>query len=144
MAFASFQGDLEYTSVFSGTVPAYPKSSSKREYSRRDEPPPRSRAVAEYASRIPVERRSTYRDEYSARGSGYSDIVPRGAPRVPDRRAYAEEGYGRKLERPPPNYREGRSRDYDSLSGSKRPYSELVTTHFPPPFLLHFSKSYVF
>ncbi|ONK64637.1 uncharacterized protein A4U43_C07F28240 [Asparagus officinalis] len=108
-------------------VPAYPKSSSKRAYSRRDEPSPRNRAVAEYAPRAPVERRSSYRDEYSARGSGYSDIpAPRSAPRALDRRAYAEEGYGRKLERPAPSYREGRSsRDYDSISGSKRPYSEL-------------------
>ncbi|KAJ6808184.1 uncharacterized protein M6B38_403840 [Iris pallida] len=106
-------------------VPAYPKSSSKRDYGRREEPHPRSRSAVEYAPRVPVERRSTYRDDYSSRASGYPDIPPRSAPRAADRRAYADEGYGRKLERPPPSYREGRSREYDSISGSKRPYSEM-------------------
>jgi len=120
-------------------VPVYPKSSSKREYSRRDEPPPRSRPVAEYVSRVPIERRSAYRDEYSARGSSYANIAPRSAPRAPDRRAYAEEGYGRKLERPPASFR-GRSHDYDSLSGSKRPYSELVTTNSVLPSRFSFKK----
>ncbi|XP_020262932.1 heterogeneous nuclear ribonucleoprotein R [Asparagus officinalis] len=99
-------------------VPVYPKSSTRREHSRRDEPPPRNRAVTEYPPRIPIERRSAYRDEYS-------DIPPRSDPRGPDRRAYVEDGYGRKPERPPPTYREGPSRNYDSFSGSKRPYSEL-------------------
>ncbi|KAJ6804376.1 uncharacterized protein M6B38_182930 [Iris pallida] len=106
-------------------IDVYPKSSSKRDYGRREEPPPRSRAAVEYASRVPIERRSAYRDEYSSRASGYSDIPPRSAPRTADRRAYADENYGRKLERPHPSYREGRSRDYDSVSGTKRPYSEL-------------------
>ncbi|KAJ6828328.1 uncharacterized protein M6B38_362895 [Iris pallida] len=107
-------------------IPAYPKSSSKRDYGRHDEPPPtRSRAAVEYASRVPIERRSAYRDEYSSRASGYSDIPPRSAPRNADRRAYEDEGYGRKLERPHPSYRDGRGRGYDSVSGSKRPYSDL-------------------
>nr|XP_019705539.1 nucleolin isoform X2 [Elaeis guineensis] len=109
-------------------VPAYPKSSAKRDYGRRDELPPplpRSRAATEYGSRVPTEKRSSYRDDYPSRGSAYSDIAPRSAPRTADRRAYIDDGYGRKLERPLPTYREGRSRDYDSISGSKRPYSEL-------------------
>ncbi|XP_072986874.1 uncharacterized protein [Typha latifolia] len=105
---------------------AYPKGSAKRDYGRRNElPPARSRAVVEYGSRIPTERRQSYRDDYSSRGSGYSDIAPRGPSRTSDRRAYADDGYGRKLERPLPPYREVRSREYDSISGSKRPYAEM-------------------
>ncbi|KAM1175409.1 hypothetical protein ACFX19_028415 [Malus domestica] len=38
-------------------VPAYPKSSFKREYSRREDlPPPRSRAASDYGSRAVQER----------------------------------------------------------------------------------------
>ncbi|XP_030493955.2 uncharacterized protein LOC115709861 isoform X1 [Cannabis sativa] len=106
---------------------SYPKSSSKREYSRHDEiPPPRSRAVADYSSRAVQERRLSYRDEYSSRGHGYSD-PPRSTSRSSGRRAYADDGYGQRFDRPPPSsYREGgRARDYDSVSGSKRPYSAV-------------------
>lgn len=110
-------------------VPQYPKSSAmKRDYGRHNEPPPRrGRPAPEYGSRIPQDRRaSSYRDDYSSsRGSGgYSEparIVPRGAPRRP----YVDDGYGQRFERPPPSYREGRARDYDSLSGSKRPYAAM-------------------
>ncbi|KAK1304411.1 hypothetical protein QJS10_CPB11g00231 [Acorus calamus] len=106
-------------------VPAYPKSIPK-DYSRRDELPSRSRAaIAEYGSRFVDERRLSYRDEYMSRGPGYSDAPARGAPRNSARRAYADETYGRRPERPPPAYREGRGRDYDSVAGSKRPYSSL-------------------
>ncbi|XP_021641036.2 heterogeneous nuclear ribonucleoprotein Q isoform X2 [Hevea brasiliensis] len=105
---------------------SYPKSSLKREYSQRDElPPPRSRAPVDYGSRaIPERRPSSYRDDYSSRGSGYSDF-PRGTSRTSARRAYVDDGYGQRFERHPPNYREGRARDYDSISGSKRPYSSM-------------------
>ncbi|KAJ8649950.1 hypothetical protein MRB53_002973 [Persea americana] len=105
--------------------PSYPKSSSKRDFSRRGEVTPRSRAAVGYGSRIAAERRSSYRDEaYPSRGSGYSDVAPRSASRTAAT-AYVDEGYGQRIERVPPSYREGRGHDYDSLSGSKRPYSAL-------------------
>lgn len=114
------------------TVPSYPKTSLKREYSRRDEiPPPRSRAVADYGSRVVQERRLSYRDDYSSRGPGYSD-PPRSTSRTGARRAYVDDGYGQRFDRPPPpppSYREGRARDYDTISGSKRPYSAMVGFH---------------
>ncbi|XP_031482665.1 uncharacterized protein LOC116252498 isoform X1 [Nymphaea colorata] len=103
-------------------VPAYPKSSSRRDYGRHEELPPRSRP-ADFGPRMPAERRPTYRDEYP-RGSGYSDRAMESASRGAARRAYEEEGYGRRLEQPP-SYRDGRGRDYDSVSGSKRPYSSM-------------------
>ncbi|XVE74142.1 hypothetical protein DITRI_Ditri11bG0175200 [Diplodiscus trichospermus] len=106
-------------------VPPYPKSSLKREYGRRDElPPPRSRAVVDYGSRVVPERRPSYRDEYSSRSSGYSDL-PRSASRPAARRPYVDDAYAQRFERPPFSYREGRGRDYDSMSGSKRPYSAM-------------------
>lgn len=114
------------------TVPAYPKSSFRREYSRRDDlPPPRSRAAADYGSRAVPERRQSYRDDYSTRGPAYVD-PPRSTSRTTARRAYVDDSYGQRFERhpppPPPSYhREGRARDYDSISGSKRPYSALVS-----------------
>lgn len=112
------------------TVSSYPKSSLKREYSRREEiPPPRSRAVTDYGSRVVQERRPSFRDDYSSRAPGYSD-VPRGSSRTSARRAYVDDGYGQRFERPPPpppSYREGRARDYDSISGSKRSYSSMVS-----------------
>ncbi|TVU15017.1 hypothetical protein EJB05_38515 [Eragrostis curvula] len=107
-------------------APVYPKRSPRREYGRRDElPPPRSRAAVDYGSRAPVDRRPTFRDDYSPRGSGYSDLGPRSAPRISDRRAYAEDSYGGKFDRPLPAYREGRGRDYDTISGSKRSYADM-------------------
>ncbi|KAF7153608.1 hypothetical protein RHSIM_Rhsim01G0141800 [Rhododendron simsii] len=105
-------------------VPSYPKSSLKRDYGRRDELPPRGRPVAEYAPRVAPERRPSYREDYSSRGSGYSDL-PRATSRTATRRPYVDEGYGQRFERPPPSYREGRGRDYDTISGSKRPYSSM-------------------
>nr|XP_016484169.1 PREDICTED: keratin, type II cytoskeletal 2 epidermal-like [Nicotiana tabacum]XP_016484177.1 PREDICTED: keratin, type II cytoskeletal 2 epidermal-like [Nicotiana tabacum]XP_016484184.1 PREDICTED: keratin, type II cytoskeletal 2 epidermal-like [Nicotiana tabacum] len=105
-------------------VPSYSKSSLKREYGRREEiPPPRSRALAEYPSRVHSDRRASYRDEYSSRGSGYPEM-PRGTHSA-GRRAYVDDGYEERYERPTPAYREGRGREYDSMSGSKRPYSSL-------------------
>ncbi|KAF3445610.1 hypothetical protein FNV43_RR10786 [Rhamnella rubrinervis] len=107
-------------------VPSYPKSSLKRDYGRRDElPPPRSRAAADYGSRVVPDRRTSYKDDYSSRGAGYYE-PPRSTSRTMSRRAYVDDGYGQRFERPPPpppSYREGRARDYDSISGSKRPYS---------------------
>ncbi|MQL80949.1 hypothetical protein Taro_013420 [Colocasia esculenta] len=104
-------------------ITSYPKSTSKRDYIRR-ELPPRSKPPAEYGSRIPPERR-TYRDEYASHGPSYADEAPRSASRTAARRGYADEAYGRRLERPPPTYRESHGRDYDSISGSKRPYAAI-------------------
>ncbi|XP_016484164.1 uncharacterized protein LOC107804749 isoform X1 [Nicotiana tabacum] len=109
-------------------VPSYSKSSLKREYGRREEiPPPRSRALAEYPSRVHSDRRASYRDEYSSRSSGYPEM-PRGTHSA-GRRAYVDDGYGQRFERPPPSYRDGRGREYDSMSGSKRPYSAVDDVH---------------
>ncbi|KAJ7961978.1 Heterogeneous nuclear ribonucleoprotein like [Quillaja saponaria] len=107
-------------------VPSYPKSSMKRDYSRREDiPPPRSRAPADYGSRVVTERRPSYRDNYSARGPAYSEL-PRSTSRTAPRRAYVDDGYGQRFERPPPpSYREGRARDYETISGSKRPYATM-------------------
>ncbi|KAL9673791.1 hypothetical protein QQ045_030053 [Rhodiola kirilowii] len=110
-------------------VPPYPKSISTRDYSRRVDLPPRSRPVADYDHRVVLERRQSYRDEYSPRVSGYPDMY-RAQPQSPGRRSYADDGYARRFERPPSGYREGRARDYDSISGSKRPYSAVDE---PPP-----------
>lgn len=79
----------------------------------------------DYGFGVASERRSSYRDEYSSRGSGYADL-PRGAARTSTRRSYVDEGYGQRFDRPPPSYREGRARDYESISGSKRSYSAMV------------------
>ncbi|CAN1764175.1 Heterogeneous nuclear ribonucleoprotein Q [Linum perenne] len=113
-------------------VQAYVKSSLKREYSRRDElPPPRSRTAIDYGPRAIPERRQSYRDEYSSRGSGYPDL-PRGNFRGSARRDYVDDAYPQRFERPPPSYREGRGREYDSFSGSKRPYA--VMDDIPPRY----------
>jgi len=79
------------------------------------------------------ERRPTYRD-YPPRGSDYSDL-PRSTARAAPRRGYVDDGYSQRYERPPPppppshpSYREGRPRDYDSLSGSKRSYAAVVSS----------------
>ncbi|XP_077244873.1 uncharacterized protein LOC143884906 [Tasmannia lanceolata] len=100
-------------------ISPYLKGSSKRDFRRHEELPPRSRA--DYCSRV---TRTSYKDNYPSRGSSYpnTDTDPRGAPRTAARASYAEEGYDRRFERPPPSYREAPSRDYDSVPGSKRPY----------------------
>lgn len=106
----------------------------KRDYSRREDiPPPRSRVPVDYGSRVASERRPSYRD-YPARGPGpgYSEL-PRSTSRAAPRRGYVDEGYSQRFERPPPpppphiSYREGRPRDYDTLSGSKRSYAAIVS-----------------
>ncbi|GAU20237.1 hypothetical protein TSUD_353010 [Trifolium subterraneum] len=109
---------------------AYSKSSVKRDYGRREDlPPPRSRVAADYGSRMASERRPSYRD-YPPRGSDYSDI-PRSTARAAPRRGYVDDGYSQRYERPPPppaphsSYREGRPRDYDAISGSKRSYAAV-------------------
>ncbi|XP_027336341.1 nucleolin-like isoform X2 [Abrus precatorius] len=112
-------------------VSAYPKSSMKRDYGRREDlPPPRSRVAADYGSRMASERRPSYRD-YPARGPGYAE-PPRSTSRAAPRRGYVDDGYSQRFERPPPppppphlSYREGRPRDYDALSGSKRSYAAI-------------------
>ncbi|CAA6669774.1 unnamed protein product [Spirodela intermedia] len=93
----------------------------------------RSRAPVEYATRDPAERRSSYRDAYDLHGPAYADDAPRSASRTTAvRRSYDDEGYGRRLERPLSVYREGHGRDYDSISGSKRPYAAIDDT--PPRY----------
>lgn len=109
------------------TVPPYPKSNSKRDFGRREEVPPRSRAAINYGSRVATERRSYKHDDYPSRGSGYSDVAPRSASRTSARGVYVDDGYDRRVERLPPTYREGRARDHDTMSGSKRPCSALVS-----------------
>ncbi|KAK7340435.1 hypothetical protein VNO77_21137 [Canavalia gladiata] len=110
-------------------APAYPKSGMKRDYSRRDDlPPPRSRVAADYGSRVASQRHTSYRD-YPARGSDYSELH-RSSSRAAPKRGYIDDDYGQRFERPPPppphlSYREGRPRDYDTLSGSKRPYTTI-------------------
>ncbi|KAL2626341.1 hypothetical protein AAZV13_07G105600 [Glycine max] len=112
-------------------APAYPKSSMKRDYGRREDiPPPRSRVAVDYGSRVASVRRPSYRD-YPARGPGYTEL-PRSTSRAAPRRGYVDDGYGQRFERAPPppppphlSYREGRPRDYDALSGSKRPYAAI-------------------
>ncbi|KAK8565962.1 hypothetical protein V6N13_021034 [Hibiscus sabdariffa] len=111
----------------------YPKSSLKREYGRRDElPPPRSRGVADYGSRVVPDRHPSYREEYSSRNSGYFDL-PRTTSRTAARRPYVDDAYAPRFERPPPSYREGHGRDYDTMSGSKRPYA--VMDDVPPRYV---------
>ncbi|XP_015059947.1 uncharacterized protein LOC107005804 isoform X1 [Solanum pennellii] len=106
-------------------VPSYSKSNLKREYARHEEiPPPRSRSTVDYPSRFPSDRRVSYRDDYSSRSSAYSDF-PRGTARTTTRRTYVDDDYEQRYERPPPAYREGRGREYDSTSGSKRSYSAM-------------------
>ncbi|KAJ6344475.1 hypothetical protein OIU76_006067, partial [Salix suchowensis] len=105
--------------------PSYPKSSFKREYVRHKElPPPRSRPALDYGPRSVTERCPSYREDYSSRGTSYSDL-PRSTSRTSARRAYADDGYNQRYERPPPSYRERCSRDYDPVAGSKRPYSAM-------------------
>ncbi|GAB2270798.1 hypothetical protein Dimus_005665 [Dionaea muscipula] len=106
-------------------VIAYPKGSLKRDYTRREELPPRSRVATDYGPRGVVERRPSYRDDYSARAPGYSELHRSNVPRPPARRPYPDDSYGPRYERPPQTYHKGRARDYESISGSKRPYSAM-------------------
>lgn len=128
------------------TVPSRPKSSLKREFSRREELPPRSRVVADYGPPPPPprstsERSSSYRDSYPTRGPTYADL-PRGSShpssrRAPASAAYTDGGYPPRYERPPPpSYRERPPRDYDPVPGSKRSYAALVRTFYYTTLLL--------
>jgi len=111
-------------------APAYPRTNSRRDYGRRDEPyndrQVRSgRSDPDFATRAAAARRSSYRDGYvNRRSSSYSDNAPpRGVSRTASRRPpYPEESYGRRMDKP---YRDSRGRDYDNVSGSKRPYSAV-------------------
>ncbi|XP_039124450.1 uncharacterized protein LOC120260923 isoform X1 [Dioscorea cayenensis subsp. rotundata] len=105
--------------------PLVPDNSLNREYHRHGELNPRNIASVDYGSR------ASYREDYSSHGSGYSDIVPRGAPRVMGNRPYAGDVYGQLPERPSVAYR-GDSHDYVPISGSKRPY--LAPDYAPPPY----------
>ncbi|XP_058087103.1 uncharacterized protein LOC131234323 [Magnolia sinica] len=104
-------------------VPAYGKVSSKRDYVRHEEPFPRS---SDFAARAVSGRRSSYQDAYPTRASEYLESPPRSSSRSAARRLppYEEESYGRRMERPT-SYRDGHSRDYSSISGTKRPRSAV-------------------
>ncbi|XP_057807483.1 uncharacterized protein LOC131022102 isoform X2 [Salvia miltiorrhiza] len=107
-------------------VPSYPKSGLKRDYGHREELSSRSRAAAiDYNSRPTSDRRAPYRDDYPPRPSGYPDMPRGGAARSTGRRTYDDDEYNERYERPPPSYHEGRGREYDSMSGSKRPYAAV-------------------
>eukprot|EP00253_Pinus_taeda_P025761 PITA_25761 len=103
---------------------SYPPVSEKL---RRGHWPPfervRDRRAAAYPSnsRVAYGIRDNYRDSYANRwSSSYSDNAP---PRDVSRRPpYTEESYGRRMDNP---YRDSRRRDYDNISGLKRPYSAL-------------------
>ncbi|CAH9113139.1 unnamed protein product [Cuscuta epithymum] len=105
---------------------AYTRSSTKRDYG--------SRAAIDYAPRVHSDRRSSYRDEYAPHGSGYNDF-PGGTSRTGVRRAYVDDGYEQRFERPPPVYRESRAREYDSISGSKRSYTAMQDDVPPPRYV---------
>ncbi|MED6210585.1 hypothetical protein PIB30_065471 [Stylosanthes scabra] len=115
----------------------YPKSSMKREYGRREDlPPPRSRVAQDYGSRMSSQKHLSYRD-YPAHGSGYPELHKSTSRASAPLRSYVDDGYGQRFERPPLSsshlsHHEGRSRDFDTLSGSKRPYS--VIDDVPPRY----------
>ncbi|KAL7120913.1 hypothetical protein ACP275_02G150600 [Erythranthe tilingii] len=115
-------------------VPSYPKSGGfKRDYGQREELHPRSRAPVDYNPRATSDRRPPYREDYPhPRESGYPDLPRSVTSRPAPRRAYVDDGYSnQRYERPPPTYREGRGREYDSMPGTKRPYSAVDDA--PPP-----------
>lgn len=122
-------------------APAYPRSSSRRDYGRREEAyddrqvRSSTRSAPDFATRAAAARRSSYRDNYGARGSGYADGAPRGVSRTAIRRPYPEESYGRRVDRP---YRDNRGRDYDTVSGSKRPYTAVdEPSRYADPSMRH-------
>lgn len=100
---------------------SYGGSTTKRDYVRREDTFHRS---SDYVTRGPAERPSSFRDSYSSHGSGYADSSMRTSSRATRRPEplYAEERYERYAERPS-SYRGGHSREYSSISGSKRPHS---------------------
>ncbi|KAL3815237.1 hypothetical protein ACJIZ3_016505 [Penstemon smallii] len=113
-------------------VPAYPKSGLNWNYGYREDRPPRSRAATDYGSRVSSNRRPSYREDYAPRGSGYPDLPRGGTSRSTARRSYADDGYSQRYERPPSTHREGRGREYDSTSGSKRAY--VAMDDVPPRY----------
>ncbi|KAK6162703.1 hypothetical protein DH2020_002544 [Rehmannia glutinosa] len=96
-----------------------------RDYGHREELHPRSRAAVDYSTRATSDRRLPYRDDYPPRASDYPDLPRGGTSRSTARRPYVDDGYSQRYERPPTTYREGRGREYDSMSGSKRPYAAV-------------------
>ncbi|KAL3613654.1 hypothetical protein CASFOL_041728 [Castilleja foliolosa] len=122
-------------------VPSYSKSGMKRDYGHREGLHPRSRAApVDYNNRAPLDRRMAYRDDYSPpRAPTYPDY-PRGdASRSTARRSYVDDGYSQRYERPPAIYRDTRGREYDSLSGSKRPYAAMddAPPRYAEPVMRH-------
>eukprot|EP00262_Sarcandra_glabra_P010038 TRINITY_DN248_c0_g1_i1.p1 TRINITY_DN248_c0_g1~~TRINITY_DN248_c0_g1_i1.p1 ORF type:complete len:738 (-),score=151.75 TRINITY_DN248_c0_g1_i1:460-2673(-) len=107
--------------------PVYGKRSSKRDYVQQDEPFPRS---SDFAVRAAPERRLSYKDAYPSRGSGYIDSPPQSVSRTAGRRPpiYAEESYGRRMERPS-SYLDSHTHDYGPISGTKRPHSATDDLH---------------
>lgn len=107
----------------------------KRDYGRSvDLPPPRNRVSDDYVSQAASQRRPSYRDYPPAHVSGFPDLH-RSTSRAVPRRGSLDDGYGERLDRPPPppphlSHREGRPHDYDALSGSKRPYTAMVNKIF--------------
>lgn len=108
------------------SAPSYSKSGMKREYAHREEFHPRSRAVVDYSTRTTSDRRMAYRDDYPPHAPAYPDYPRSDPPRTTSRRPYIDDGYSQRYEREPASYRNARGREYDSLSGSKRPYAALV------------------
>ncbi|KAL2460937.1 RNA-binding (RRM/RBD/RNP motif) family protein [Abeliophyllum distichum] len=113
-------------------VLSYPKRGLNKDYDRREELPPRSRAATDYSSRTFSDRHESYGGDYSFRASGYSDLPRAVASRTTERRAHVDDGYGQRYERPPTTYHEGRAREYDSMSGSKRTYA--AADNIPPRY----------
>lgn len=112
--------------ILPSTVPPYPKSGLNRDYGHRAELLPRNRAPTDYSSRFPSDRGGPYRDDYSPPISGYPDFPRGGTSRSTARRAYVDDGYNQRYERPSLTYRGGHVREYESISGSKRTYSAMV------------------
>ncbi|KAL5992530.1 hypothetical protein ACLOJK_013449 [Asimina triloba] len=108
-------------------VPVYGKVSSRRDYTRQEEPFPRS---SDLAARAVTGRRSSYRDAYPAtRGSEYLGSPPRSSARgSANRLPPEEESYSRRMERSEA-YRDSHTRDYGSFSGTKRPHSAVDDLH---------------
>lgn len=74
----------------------------------------------------------SYRDAYASRQSAYVEssrsISRGGAARGPPVLYDDDYSYGRYVERERPStYRDSHSRDYPSFSGTKRPYSAIVS-----------------
>jgi hypothetical protein len=99
--------------------PAYGRSESRRNY-REDDAYLDRRARPSARSVGTVTRRSSYRDDYGYHEAGYSESMP------PRRPAYPEDSYSHRMTGMSA-YNDGHVRDYAGVSGSKRPYSDVVS-----------------